>query len=90
VSNGDLVRFSVDLENDPDKLTIMCQNAHTGKKSCFKVVTPEIEEDPLINAVIESLGYNSEITMSSNLFHDMMRDLSISGVTTLKHDFLPV
>lgn len=78
VSNGDLVRFVVDQEKMPDKLTIMCQNKSTGKKSCFNIVTPDVEEDPMANSVFESFGfgYNSPIEMTSALFHDMMRDLA--------------
>lgn len=78
VSSGDTVRFSVDPQKEPDKLVIVCQNKRTGKKTCYHVVTPDIEDadDALAKAVIETMNYNNSITMSSTLFHEMMRDLS--------------
>lgn len=78
VASGDTVRFSVDPDKEPDRLVIVCQNKKTGKKTCYNVVTPDIEDadDPLARAVIETMNYNNPVRMSSTLFHEMMRDLS--------------
>lgn len=86
VSCGDLVGFSVDTECDPDMLTIRCQNAVTGKRGTLRVTTPtpEMPDDPITHNSIESCGYNSEITMSSTLFHEMMRDLNKSDATSVR------
>lgn len=84
VSCGDLVGLSVDTENDPDVLTIRCQNAVTGKRSTLRVITPETSDDPITHNSIETCGYNSEITMSSALFHEMMRDLNKSDATSVR------
>lgn len=79
VSCGDLVSFSVNPEEHPDYLMIRCQNPASGKHSNWSVVTPDISEEyPIMRNTIDSCGYNNEITMSSLLFHDMMRDLSKS------------
>lgn len=84
VSCGDLVGLSVDTENDPDVLIIRCQNAVTGKRSTLRVITPETPDDPITHNSIETCGYNSEITMSSALFHEMMRDLNKSDATSVR------
>jgi len=84
VSCGDLVGFSVDTENDPDMLMIRCQNAVTGKRGTLKVITPETPDDPITHNSIETCEYNSEITMCSTLFHEMMRDLNKSDATSVR------
>lgn len=83
VACGDLVGFSVDLEDD-DRLVIRCQNPTSGKRSCYRVITPEVPEDAIARNPIESYGYNSEITMSSLLFHDMLRDLTKSDSISVR------
>ena len=83
VSVGDLVGFEVDTENDPDRLTIRCQNPQTGKKACWRVLTPELPEDSFSRDSIDQLAYNNEIVVSSLLFHDMLRDLTKSDATDI-------
>lgn len=87
VSCGDIVGFSLDLDDDPDRLSIRCQNDVTGKKSHYRVITPDkkaiFPEGPL-HVDIESKGYNSPITVSSQLFHDMLRDLTKSDAISLR------
>lgn len=84
ISCGDLVGFSVDTENDPDILMIRCQNAVTGKWGTMRVITPETVDDPITHNSIESCGYNSEIIMSSTLFHEIMRDLKKSDSLSIR------
>jgi hypothetical protein len=78
VACGDLVGFSVDMEKEPDRLIIRCQNKNSGKRSCYRVIIPEIADDLPNMTPIETYGYNAEICMSSMLFHDMLRDLTKS------------
>ena len=49
-------------------------------------MTPDIEDDAVSGVVIETLGYNSKIVMSSHLFHDMMRDLAKTYLCEYKPD----
>lgn len=84
VSCGDLVGFSVDTENDPDMLTIRCQNPVTGKRGTLRVITPDIQDDPITHNSIDTCDYNSEIVMLSTLFHEMMRDLNKSDATSVR------
>lgn len=53
VSCGDLVGFFVDPDNDPDHLTIKCQNAVTGKRGTIRVITPETTDDPIMRNTLE-------------------------------------
>lgn len=84
VSCGDLVGFSVDMDNEPDRLIIRCQNPLSGKRSCYRVIIPEPPEEPVSRESIESVGYNSELVMGSLLFHDMLRDLTKSDANTVR------
>lgn len=84
VTCGDLVSFSVNLDEEPDRLVMMCQNPSTGKRSCYNVVTPESPENSVARNPIESWGYNSELVISSILFHDMMRDLAKSDTMSVR------
>ena len=84
VSCGDLVSFSVDPEENPDFLTIRCQNPVNGKCSNWTVITPTMFDDPVMKNSIEACGYNVELVMSSLLFHDMMRDLSKSDADSVR------
>jgi hypothetical protein len=84
VSCGDLVGFSINMDSEPDRLVIQCQNPTSGKKSCYKVIIPEVPDDPIARTPIESCGYNSPIVMSTLLFHDMLRDLTKSDATEVR------
>ena len=84
VSCGDLVGMSVDMDEEPDRLVIRCQNPISGKRSCYKVIIPEIPDDPITKNPVEACGYNSELVMSSLLFHDMMRDLTKSDSQSVR------
>jgi hypothetical protein len=86
VSCGDLVSFSVNTEEDPDHLGIKCQNPAIGKRCSWSIVTPlpEDEPDPIAENPISNYAYNSELTLSSALFHDMIRDLTKSDATSIR------
>jgi hypothetical protein len=84
VSCGDLVSFGVNLDEDPDHMTIKCQNPAIGKRCSWSIITPDMYEDPLVVPPIEQCGYNGEVSMSSLLFHDMMRDLTKSDATSVR------
>lgn len=84
VACGDLVGLSVDMEEEPDRLVIRCQNPISGKRSCYKVVIPVIPDDPIARNPVESCGYNSELVMGSLLFHDMIRDLTKSDSPSVR------
>jgi hypothetical protein len=85
VACGDLVGFSVDMDNEPDRLIIRCQNPNSGKRSCYKVIIPERPYDPVETYIsIEGGDYNSELVMNSMLFHDMLRDLTKSDATDVR------
>ena len=84
VSCGDLVGFSIDMDNEPDRLVIKCQNTMSGKRSCYRVIIPEPPEEPVLRESIESGGYNSELVMGSLLFHDMLRDLTKSDDNSVR------
>jgi hypothetical protein len=84
VACGDLVGLSVDMEEEPDRLVIRCQNPISGKRSCYKVIIPEIPDDPIARNPVESCGYNSELVMGSLLFHDMIRDLTKSDSPSVR------
>lgn len=84
VSCGDLVSFSISPEEDPDHLTIKCQNGQTGKRCSWSVITPDVLDDPVAHNPIEACGYNGEVVMSSLLFHDMMRDLTKSDANSIR------
>jgi proliferating cell nuclear antigen PCNA len=84
VACGDLVGLSVNMDEEPDRLIIRCQNPISGKRSRYDVIIPEILDDPIDRNPIESCGYNSEITMSSLLFHDMIRDLTKSDSPSVR------
>lgn len=84
VACGDLVGIAIDMENEPDKLVIKCQNLLSGKRSCYKVTIPEIPECSVVYNSLKDCDYNSEIIMSSLLFHDMLRDLSKSDAASVR------
>lgn len=84
VACGDLVGISVDLDDEPDRLIIRCQNPISGKRSCYKVTIPVIPDDPIARSPVEACGYNSELVMGSLLFHDMIRDLTKSDSSSVR------
>jgi hypothetical protein len=84
VACGDLVGLSVDMDEEPDRLVIRCQNPISGKRSLYKVIIPEIPDDPIARNPVESCGYNSELVMGSLLFHDMIRDLTKSDSPSVR------
>ena len=81
-SPGDTVSLSVD-PSIPDRLVFTCQNG--AKVSRWEIVTPSVADDDLDSEeTVERLHYSGSVTMSSALFHDMIRDLSTADALTVK------
>jgi hypothetical protein len=80
-SPGDMVSMGVDPEI-PGRLVFTCQNG--AKMSRWEIVTPELPEDIVDPDTIDAVQYSGSVTMSSALFHDMIRDLSTADAMTVK------
>lgn len=76
VACGDLVSFGVDTVRDPEFMSIVCQGNASGRSNFARVVMPDDNgETPAPFDSTFLAAYNGEITVSSMLFHDTMRDL---------------
>jgi len=74
-SPRDMVTFQID-PTKPDRLVFRVQNPENSKDSCFNIVLPMPTSDPIEPEDILSYQWHGCVTMPSNLFHDMIRDLS--------------
>ena len=72
-SPRDMITFAID-PLVPDRLIFSVQNSE--KYSRAEIVLPSPDVPAIDTDEIESLQWNGAVTMSSSLFHDMIRDLS--------------
>lgn len=84
VAFGDLVSFTVKNASVIDRFEIRCQNPLNGKCVFYSIVSPDIPINTEVRRDFSQMGYNSEIRMSSALFHDMLRDLSKSDAEIVR------
>jgi proliferating cell nuclear antigen PCNA len=81
---GDTVSLEIDPKI-PNRIIFRCFNG--SKNSRWEIVTPELAEsqDESTDRQIgsEDLVYSGSVTMASNAFHDMIRDLSTTEATVV-------
>lgn len=73
-SPGDTVSIGV-YPNVPGRIVLTVQNG--AKYTKWEIVTPDVPDDDMLDDdAIDTQKYSGAITMSSTLFHDMIRDLA--------------
>jgi proliferating cell nuclear antigen PCNA len=77
---GDVVSLGIEPDT-PGRIVVICRNV--SKVSRWEIVTPILSDDEE-RITSQGLEFSGSITLPTNLFHEMVRDLTTADVDTVR------